>query len=146
MENMVKDKMTYKELSSLFYEACAKDILNTKDGVKKANEKIKQLINSLPMETVKAFQDIIKKKDRADKRYMANHDGKTKKQVEAEKLRKAGKLNQALELYNMQEMAEECFMCKVRIVVAGKMAEFRVEAIKTRRRKRTKTSSNEMSM
>ena len=144
MENLIKEKMTYQELSSLFYEACAKDILNQKDGVKKATDKVKILIDSLPMETVKGFQDIIKRKDRADKRYMVNHEGKTKKQVEAERLRKAGKLNQALEVYNMKEMAEECFMCKVRIVVAGKMAEYRVEAIKTRRRK--KTSQKEMAM
>ena len=124
---MIKDKLSYKEMSEMFFTDFAKGITDTPDGLKKAVKEVGNYVTELPAETVMEFEDIIKAKDRADKRYMKMHDGKTKKEVTAEKLRSQGKLNQLAELYDIREMAKECFMCKVRIVIAGRVAEIKLE-------------------
>lgn len=142
---MIKDKLTYKEMSEMFFTDYAKGILESPDGVKKAVEEVAKYVGTLPAETVLEFEEIISAKDKNDKRYKVMHEGKSKKEVTADKLRAQGKLNQLLELYDIREMAKECFMCKVRIVIAGRVAELKLEdwqvqhKTKTRSRARSKS-------
>ena len=138
---MIKDKLSYKEMSEMFFDEYAVGITETPDGLKKAVKEVGKYVKTLPAETLMEFEDIIKAKDRADKRYMKMHDGKTKKEVTAERLRKQGKLNQLLELYDVREMAKECFMCKVRIVIAGRVAEIKLENWQTKHRTNSRSRS-----
>ena len=57
---MIKDKLSYKEMSEMFFADFAKGITDTPDGLKKAVKEVGKYVTELPAETVLEFEDIIK--------------------------------------------------------------------------------------